>query len=75
MIAAPPQRRSTETARAALRLAAALAAAFLLKGFAPAQAATGGRVMMARALETIAIAADLKARALPAIDAWIKARK
>lgn len=46
-----------------------------LKGFAPAQATTGGRVMTARALETIAISADLKARALPAIDAWIKARR
>jgi hypothetical protein len=45
-----------------------------LKGFAPAQATTGGRVMTARALETIAIAADLKDRALPAVDAWIKAR-
>jgi aminopeptidase N len=44
-----------------------------LAGFAPAQATTGGRVMTARALETIAIAADLKTRALPAIDAWIKA--
>jgi aminopeptidase N len=42
-----------------------------LKRFAPAQATSGGRVMTARALETIAIAADLKARALPAIDAWI----
>ena len=46
-----------------------------LKNFAPAQATTGGRVMTTRALETIAIAADLKARALPAIDAWVKARK
>ena len=45
-----------------------------LAGFAPAQATSGGRVMTARALETIAISADLKARALPAIDAWIKAR-
>ncbi|WP_423866120.1 M1 family metallopeptidase [Bradyrhizobium sp.] len=43
-----------------------------LKGFAPAQATSGGRVMTARALETIAIAADLKTRALPAIDAWIR---
>jgi hypothetical protein len=43
-----------------------------LARFAPAQASSGGRVMTARALETIAIAADLKARALPAIDAWIK---
>ena len=30
--------------------------------------------MTARALETIAISADLKARALPAVDAWIKGR-
>jgi aminopeptidase N len=45
-----------------------------LKRFAPAQATSGGRVMTARALETMAIAADLKARALPAIDAWIKER-
>ncbi|HUD88022.1 MAG TPA: M1 family metallopeptidase [Xanthobacteraceae bacterium] len=44
-----------------------------LKGFAPAQATSGGRVTTARALETIAIAADLKTRALPAVDAWIKA--
>jgi aminopeptidase N len=43
-----------------------------LSTFAPAQASTGGRLMTARALETIAISADLKARALPAIDAWIK---
>ena len=43
-----------------------------LAHFAPAQATSGGRVMMARALETIAISADLKTRALPAIDAWIK---
>ena len=45
-----------------------------LKGFAPAQATPAGRVNTARALETIAIAADLKARALPAVDAWISAR-
>jgi aminopeptidase N len=31
-------------------------------------------VNTARALETIAIAADLKARTLPAVDAWIGAR-
>jgi aminopeptidase N len=43
-----------------------------LKRFAPAQATSGGRVMTARALETIAIAADLKTRALPSIDAWIR---
>jgi aminopeptidase N len=45
-----------------------------LKRFAPAQATSGGRVMAARALETIAIAADLKTRALPAIAAWINER-
>jgi aminopeptidase N len=45
-----------------------------LAAFAPAQATSGGRVTTARALETIAISADLKARALPAVDAWIKAR-
>lgn len=43
--------------------------------FAPAQATSGGRVMTGRSQETILIAADLKARALPAVDAWIKARK
>jgi aminopeptidase N len=48
--------------------------AFELAHFAPAQATSGGRVMTARALETIAISADLKTRALPAIDAWIKTR-
>jgi hypothetical protein len=32
-------------------------------------------MMAGRAQEVIAISADLKARALPAIDAWIKARK
>lgn len=46
-----------------------------LKRFAPAQATSGARVMTARALETIAISVDLKARAVPAVDAWIKARK
>jgi aminopeptidase N len=45
-----------------------------LKRFAPAQATSGGRVMTARALETMALSADLKTRALPAIDAWIKQR-
>jgi aminopeptidase N len=44
-----------------------------LARFAPAQATSGGRLMTARALETIAISADLKTRALPAVDAWIKA--
>ena len=46
-----------------------------LAAFAPVQETSGGRVMAARAQETIAISADLKARALPAIDAWIKAHK
>lgn len=46
-----------------------------LAAFAPAQTTSGGRVMAARATETIAISADLKARALPAVDAWIKQRK
>jgi aminopeptidase N len=46
-----------------------------LKGFAPAQATPAGRVNTARALEAIAISADLKARALPAVDAWISAQK
>ena len=45
-----------------------------LKNFTPAQATPAGRVNTARALETIAIAADLKARALPAVEAWIGAR-
>ena len=45
-----------------------------LARFAPAQATTGGRVMTARALESMAISADLKTRALPAIDAWIRER-
>jgi aminopeptidase N len=44
-----------------------------LRQFAPAQESLGGRVMTSRALESIAISADLKTRALPAIDAWIKA--
>jgi aminopeptidase N len=43
-----------------------------LRAFAPAQATSGGRVMTARALETIAISVDLKTRALPAVAAWIK---
>jgi aminopeptidase N len=45
-----------------------------LAHFAPALATSGGRVITARALETIAISADLKTRALPAIDAWINTR-
>ena len=45
-----------------------------LAHFAPAQATSGGQVMTARALETIAISADLKTRALPVIGAWIEQR-
>ena len=46
-----------------------------LAAFAPVQATSGGRMMAGRAQEVIAISADLKARALPAIDAWIRERK
>jgi aminopeptidase N len=46
-----------------------------LAAFAPVQATSGGRVMAGRAQETIAISADLKARAPPAIEAWIKERR
>jgi aminopeptidase N len=46
-----------------------------LAAFAPVQVTSGGRVMTGRAMEVIAISADLKARALPAVDAWIKGRK
>jgi len=42
-----------------------------LAQFAPAQATAGGRVMTARALEAIALSADVKARVLPKIDRWI----
>ncbi|MBV9565991.1 MAG: M1 family metallopeptidase [Bradyrhizobium sp.] len=42
-----------------------------LKAFAPAQATSGGRVMTARALETMAIAVDEKTRVLPLVEAWI----
>jgi aminopeptidase N len=42
-----------------------------LRQFAPAQATTGGRVMTARALEQIAISADVQARVLPAVERWV----
>jgi hypothetical protein len=42
-----------------------------LAALAPVQTTSGGRMMAGRAQEVIAISADLKARALPAIDAWI----
>jgi aminopeptidase N len=46
-----------------------------LAAFAPSQSTSGGRVMVARALQAIAISADLSQRVLPAADAWIRAHK
>jgi aminopeptidase N len=46
-----------------------------LAHFVPSQSTAGGRIATTRALETIAIAADLKARALPALAAWINTRR
>jgi aminopeptidase N len=45
-----------------------------LAAFAPAHATSGGRIIAARAEETIRIAADFKANALPAIAEWLKKR-
>ncbi len=45
-----------------------------LASFAPVHATSGGRIVAARAQEAILIAAELKARALPAIDEWIRRR-
>ncbi len=45
-----------------------------LAGFAPVHASSGGRIVAARAQEAIMIAADLKARVLPAVGDWIKQR-
>jgi aminopeptidase N len=42
--------------------------------FAPANATAGGRGSAARAAEVIRLDAELKARALPAIDEWIRKR-
>jgi aminopeptidase N len=42
-----------------------------LRHFAPAQATSGGRVMTARALEAIAISADVTARILPQVDRFV----
>jgi aminopeptidase N len=42
-----------------------------LRQFAPAQATSGGRVMTTRALEAIAISADVKARVLPLVDRFV----
>jgi aminopeptidase N len=60
--------------RATYETLLALARAEELIGFAPAQATSGGRIVVARAQETILTNAELKARVLPAIDAWIKRR-
>ena len=46
-----------------------------IAAFAPAQATSGGRMMAGRAQEVIAISVDLKSRALPAVEAWIRERK
>src|SRR3954471_10667914 len=46
-----------------------------LAAFAPVQVTSGGRVMAGRAQEVIKISADLKTRALPAVDTWIRERK
>jgi len=46
-----------------------------LAHFEPSQSTAGGRIATARALETMAIAADFKARALPELATWIKQRK
>jgi aminopeptidase N len=46
-----------------------------LAAFTPVQATSGGRMMAGRAQEVIAISVDLKSRALPAVEAWIRERK
>jgi aminopeptidase N len=46
-----------------------------LASFAPVHATSGGRIVAARAQEAILIAAEFKARALPAIDEWIRRRR
>ncbi|QPF83599.1 M1 family metallopeptidase [Bradyrhizobium genosp. L] len=46
-----------------------------LAAFAPSQSTSGGRVMVARAQESIAISADLVARVLPEVAAWAVAHK
>jgi len=49
--------------------------ALQLAHFEPSQSTAGGRIATARALETMAIAADFKARAIPELAAWIRQRK
>ncbi|WGS00667.1 ERAP1-like C-terminal domain-containing protein [Bradyrhizobium sp. ISRA443] len=46
-----------------------------LAAFAPSQSTSGGWMMVARALESIAISGDLQARVLPVVAAWIRAHK
>jgi aminopeptidase N len=46
-----------------------------LAGFAPSQSTSGGRLMVSRALESIAISGDLESRVLPQVAAWIGAHK
>jgi aminopeptidase N len=45
-----------------------------LTQFAPVQATSGGRMVAARSAEAILIGSELKARALPAIDGWLRRR-
>ena len=45
-----------------------------LAAFAPVQATSGGRMVAARSAEAIVIGSELKARALPAIDGWLRRR-
>jgi aminopeptidase N len=45
-----------------------------LARFAPAQATSGARMVAARVADAIVISADFKARALPAVEDWIKRR-
>jgi aminopeptidase N len=45
-----------------------------LAAFAPVNASSGGRMVAVRAQEAILIAADLKARVLPAVGDWIRQR-
>ncbi|MCA6123872.1 M1 family metallopeptidase [Bradyrhizobium sp. WSM 1704] len=46
-----------------------------LAAFAPSQSTGGGRVMVARALESIAISGGLVVRLLPAVEDWIRAHR
>jgi aminopeptidase N len=45
-----------------------------LARFAPAHATSGGKIVAARAQESILIDAQFKARVLPAVDDWLKRR-